>query len=74
MKIEDLPLALSIEQAAEALQVKRSALYEAVREGDIRSVRIGRKIRVPRAAIAEFLGESIGDLDHTDDTDPDAVA
>ena len=74
MKIEDLPLALSIEQAAEALQVKRSALYEAVREGDIRSVRIWRKIRVPRAAIAEFLEESIGDLDHTDDTDPDAVA
>lgn len=59
MRFEDLPLALSVEQVSELLGTKRSATYEAVRNGTLRSFRLGRKIRVPRSALAELLGEEL---------------
>ncbi len=37
------------------LQCGRNAAYDLVRSGAIRSVRIGRSIRIPASALAEFL-------------------
>ena len=37
------------------LGIGRNTAYELVRSGQIRSIRIGRKIRIPRDAVAEFL-------------------
>lgn len=42
-------------EAADALGIGRSKLYELLREGRIRSVRIGSCRRVPAAALDEFV-------------------
>jgi excisionase family DNA binding protein len=46
---------LTVEQAAAILKISRGTAYEAVRTGEIPSVRIGRCIRVPRAALERLL-------------------
>lgn len=54
--LDELPLALKVEDLMPILGVGRNTAYELVRSGQIRSIRIGRQIRVPRDAVAEFLG------------------
>ena len=51
----DLPLMLTVEEAAELLRIGRSSAYEAARTGQLPTVRIGRILRVPRPAIEEML-------------------
>ena len=46
---------LTVEQAGRLLGVGRNLAYEAVARGDIPSVRIGRRILVPRAALMAML-------------------
>jgi excisionase family DNA binding protein len=53
----ELPLVLTVEEAACALRIGRGAAYEAVRQGAIPAVRIGRSLRVPRHALLALLGE-----------------
>lgn len=48
---EDLPVFLTVEEAAHLLRLKRSTAYELVRRGEIPAVRLGRFIRVPREAL-----------------------
>lgn len=52
-------LTLSVEEAAEALGLSRAFAYEAVNRGEIPSIRIGRRILVPRVALDRLL-ESTG--------------
>lgn len=52
---EDLPLAMTVEEAAGVLKIGRSLAYEMVRSGKLKSLRIGRKIRISRTALADFL-------------------
>jgi excisionase family DNA binding protein len=59
--VAELPLVLTVEEAADALRIGRTAAYEAVRRGDIPSVRICRSIRVPRHALEQMLGLENGD-------------
>lgn len=54
---EALPVVMSVEQLAETLQVGRNTAYSLVRSGRIKSVRVGRQIRVPRGALEAFLEE-----------------
>jgi excisionase family DNA binding protein len=49
---------VTVEQAAKVLGVGRSLAYKAVREGDIPSIKIGRRLLIPKAALAELLGEA----------------
>lgn len=51
----ELPLVLTVAEAGEALRIGRTAAYEIVRCGKLRSVRVGKTIRVPRDAIFDFL-------------------
>lgn len=56
-----LPPTLTPEQllATEGWPLGRSATYEAIKRGEIPSVRIGRRILVPREALERLLsGES----------------
>jgi excisionase family DNA binding protein len=53
--LELLPLTLKVDELMPILGIGRNTAYELVRSGQIRSIRIGRKIRVPRDAVAEFL-------------------
>lgn len=51
----DLPLTLTVVEAATALRIGRSSAYNLVRSGRLRSIRCGKVIRIPREAIFEFL-------------------
>lgn len=50
------PLTLTVEQAARVLGIGRSTAYELVRTGDLKHVRLRRRIVVPVAHLAERLG------------------
>ena len=53
----DLPAVLTVEEMARVMRLSRGSAYEAVRTGAIPSIRIGRTIRIPRAALLALLGE-----------------
>lgn len=50
-RFEDLPEYLTPEDVAAYLGIGRSATYEAIRRGDLPHLRIGRLLRIPRAAL-----------------------
>lgn len=50
---------MSVEQAGDVFGISRASAYEGVRTGEIPSIRIGRRILVPTAAVRKMLG-----LDH----------
>ena len=52
---EQLPLVLSVPEVARVLNLGRDTTYGLVRSGRIRSVRVGRQYRVPKAAVLEYL-------------------
>lgn len=53
--LEDLPLVLTVEELMPVLGIGRNTAYELVRSGQIRSIRVGTKYRIPRDALAEFI-------------------
>ena len=52
---DDLPLTLRVEDLMPILGIGRNTAYELVRSGQIRSIRIGRQIRIPKDAVLEYL-------------------
>ena len=54
--LDDLPLTLRVEELMPILGIGRNTAYELVRSGQIRSIHVGRQLRVPKDAVAEFLG------------------
>lgn len=53
--LDDLPLVMKVDDLMPILNIGRNLAYELVRCGQIRSIRVGRKIRVPKEAVAEYL-------------------
>lgn len=49
---DELALFISVEQLSKVLGVGRNSAYNLVRSGQIPSVRVGKQIRIPKAAIA----------------------
>lgn len=52
---DDLPLTLRVEDLMSILGIGRNTAYELVRSGQIRSIRVGRQLRVPKDAVLDFL-------------------
>lgn len=50
-----LPTVLTVEDISHILQIGRNNAYALVRSRAIRSIHIGRQIRIPREALTEFL-------------------
>ena len=46
---------LTVEEAGRLLGIGRGSAYEAARRGDIPVIRIGKRLLVPRAAMARLL-------------------
>ena len=44
-----------VEEAADALRLSRSLLYELIRSGELRTVKAGRRRLVPVEALAEYV-------------------
>ena len=53
--LDELPLVLRVEDLIPILDIGRNTAYELVHSGQIRSVKVGRQIRIPRDAVVEFL-------------------
>lgn len=49
------PVLLTVEDAAQALALGRTKVYELVESGALRSVKIGRSRRIPVQALGEFV-------------------
>lgn len=57
-------LTLTVEEAAALLGISRAFAYEAVRRGEIPSIRIGRRVLVPRVALDRLVnGPAAGSED-----------
>ena len=59
--LKDLPLSLRVEDLMPILDIGRNTAYSLVRSGQIRSVRVGRQLRIPRNAIFEFMNQKPDD-------------
>ncbi len=51
---------VTVEEAAQMLGISRSSAYECVRRGELRALRLGRRLVVPRSALEELLGGTPG--------------
>jgi excisionase family DNA binding protein len=51
-----VPEVLTAREAAAILRVGRNQLYQAIGRGQLRAVRIGRSIRIPKQALLDLLG------------------
>ena len=58
--LNDLPLSLRVGDLMPILDIGRNTAYSLVRSGQIRSVKVGRQLRIPRNAIIEFLNKTDG--------------
>jgi excisionase family DNA binding protein len=50
-----LPQMLRVDEAAAWLDVGRGLVFDLCRRGDLRSVRLGRLVRIPREALAAWV-------------------
>ena len=51
----DYPDVLTIDELQSALGIGRSMAYRLIRDGDIRHLRIGRTIKIPRQYLLEYI-------------------
>lgn len=61
-RLEELPDVLTVEETCRVLRLGRNSVYEGIRRKEIPSVKIGRRVLVPKAGIARLLsaGEDEG--------------
>lgn len=46
---------MTVDQLQEALKIGRNTAYELVQSGEIKSVRIGRRIRIPKRFVIDYI-------------------
>lgn len=64
-EFEALPLTLTVEEFSELVgRCDRKTTYEMVKTGEIRSVKVGRSIRIPKPAVAAWLGYETDERGH----------
>jgi len=49
-------LLLRVAEAAELLSISRSSLYQLMASGEVRTVRLGRTVRIPRGELERLAG------------------
>ena len=49
-------LVVTVNETAKMLGISRNSAYEGVRRGEIPSIRIGKRLLIPRLALEEMLG------------------
>jgi len=49
---------LTVEEAAQLMRISRGSAYEAARCGQLPTIRIGRRLLVPRAALERLLEQA----------------
>ena len=51
----DLPLTLRVPEVAAVLGVGRNMAYNLIKSGELKSIRIGRQIRIPKEELLRFM-------------------
>lgn len=59
-KMEPEPILLTVPEAAAMLNIKRSLAWKLIGNGDIPCVRLGRAVRVPKAALLRLVAIQSG--------------
>ena len=54
---DELPLTLRVEELMPILDIGRNTAYELIRCGKIRSIRIGKQLRIPKQALIDYLSD-----------------
>lgn len=49
---------LSVEETRELLGLSRNSMYSAIARGEIPSIRVGRRLLIPKAALSRLLSEA----------------
>ncbi len=55
---DDLPLTLTVEEVGQVLRIGRNNTYDLIRCGKIRSIKIGKQIRVTKEALEDYIFEN----------------
>jgi excisionase family DNA binding protein len=55
---KELPRLMTVREVAELLRLSRTKVYELINLRELRTVKIGRCVRVPEAAVRELLANS----------------
>lgn len=58
--INALPFLLTPDEAAQVLRIPRSTVYDLAARGEIPRVKLGRTVRIPKAALIERLSDLSG--------------
>ena len=61
MNLTELPPTISVERAGELLGISRRSAYRAAANGELPSVKLGRRILVPTARLLALLGADEAD-------------
>jgi len=56
MTVQELPPIISVEEASTLLGISRRSAYRAATNGEIPSLRLGRRVLVPTARLLDLLG------------------
>ena len=51
-------IVLTVDECADALRISRNLAYQLAREGSLPTIRLGRRILVPRQALERMLSEA----------------
>lgn len=62
---DDAPLLLRAEEAARLLGLGRSKVFEMMASGELPAVKIGRAVRLPRAALERWVAAQSDRADQT---------
>ena len=54
---KDIPMVFSVPELARILQIGRNSAYELVKSAQIRSIHIGKNIRIPKQALLDYLNQ-----------------
>jgi excisionase family DNA binding protein len=58
IQLADLPDVMTVVEAARLLRLGRNGVYEAIHRKEIPSIKIGRKILIPKAALVRMLADA----------------
>jgi len=54
-RLDELPDILTVPEVAKVLRLGRNTVYECVRTGALPSIKIGRRLLIPKAALLRLL-------------------
>ena len=52
---DEVPMVITVDGLMAILHIGRNTAYDLIHAGKIRSVRVGKQIRIPREAVIQFL-------------------